>query len=366
MIPERISIRAGATESVLWIGHGVLDAAPRYLVSPSGRWLVVSSRNARSVAARLRDVLRSDVILDVEIEDSEERKTLDTVRDLCDRAIEAGARRDDAFVAVGGGVVTDVVGFTSAIVLRGVAWNAVPTTIAGMADAAIGGKTGVDHPLGKNLLGAFHPPRAILVDPSTASTLSDRDYRSGLVEAFKAAWIADADLSARAESRLDEIVARDDAALLDLVLGAARVKAAIVTSDPFDQSGRRILNFGHTLGHAFEAAGGFRELRHGEAVAWGIAAALILSRERAGLSEADASRVARVLARLGPFPEPVRSRETLRPLLARDKKATAAGLAGVLLESVGRARVEESIPVDDWLRAAELASVGAAGTAPSR
>jgi 3-dehydroquinate synthetase len=364
--PERISIRAGATESDLWIGRGVLDDARRYLVSPSDRWLLVTSRNARAAADRLRAALAADAILDLEIEDSEEKKTLETVRDVCDRAIDAGVRRDDAFVAVGGGVVTDVVGFASAIVLRGVAWNAVPTTVAGMTDAAIGGKTGVDHPRGKNLLGAFHPPRAILVDPSAAATLSDRDYRSGLVEAFKGAWIADADLSERADSRLDEIVARDEAALLDLVLGAARVKAAIVTSDPFEEGPRRILNFGHTLGHAFEAAGGFRQLRHGEAVAWGIAAALVVSRERAGLSEVDAARVGRVLARLGPFPEPVRSRETLRPLLARDKKATAAGLAGVLLESLGRARIDEAIPIDEWLRAAELASLDAGGATPSR
>ncbi|HEV8609409.1 MAG TPA: 3-dehydroquinate synthase family protein [Thermoanaerobaculia bacterium] len=358
MTPERIAIRAGAEESVLWIGHGVLDDPQRYLVSPSGRWLVVSSRRARAVAQRLRDALAGTTILDLEIEDSEETKTLDAVRDIADRAIGAGVRRDDAFIAVGGGVVTDVVGFAAAIVLRGVAWNAVPTTVAGMSDAAIGGKTGVDHPLGKNLLGAFHPPRAILVDPSAAATLSDRDYRSGLVEAFKGAWIADPDLSARAESGVDAIVARDEAALLDLVLGAARVKAEIVTADPFDQGARRILNFGHTLGHAFEAAGGFRDLKHGEAVAWGIAAALVVSRERAGLSEEDAGRILSVLGRLGPFPEPNRSREALEPLLLRDKKATAGGLAGVVLEAVGRARVDESISVDEWLDAARRASIG--------
>lgn len=359
MTPERIAIRAGAEEreSVLWIGSGVLDDSRRYLVSPSGRWLVVSSRRARSVAGRLRAELSENAILDLEIDDSEETKTLDAVRDIADRAIESGVRRDDAFVAIGGGVVTDVVGFAAAIVLRGVAWNAVPTTVAGMADAAIGGKTGVDHRLGKNLLGAFHPPRAILIDPSAAATLSDRDYRSGLVEAFKGAWIADADLSARAESRLPAIVARDETALLDLVLGAVRVKAAIVTADPFDQGARRVLNFGHTLGHAFEAAGGFRDLKHGEAVAWGIAAAIVVSRERAGLSESDAARIRSVLARLGPFPEPVRTPEALRPLLERDKKATVSGLVGVVLESVGRARIEDSIPVDEWLRAAGRASI---------
>jgi 3-dehydroquinate synthase len=365
MTPDRIAIRVGETESVVWLGRGVLGEAARFLVSPSGRYLLVSSRAASAVRRGLRDALAGSLLLDLEIDDSQRMKTLDAVRAVADAAIEAGVRRDDAFIAVGGGVVTDVVGFAAAIVLRGVAWNAVPTTITGMADAAIGGKTGVDHPLGKNLLGAFHPPRAILVDPAAAATLPERDFRSGLVEAFKGVWIADADLSARADSHLEAIVARDDAALLDLILGAARVKAAIVTADPFEQGARRILNFGHTLGHAFEAAGGFRQLRHGEAVAWGIAAALVISRERAGLSEVDVARVGRVLARLGPFPEPVRSRETLRPLLERDKKATAAGLAGVLLESVGRARVEESIPLDEWLRAAELASLSAAGTTRS-
>jgi 3-dehydroquinate synthase len=356
---ERIEIRVGATESVLWIGCGVLEDAARYLGTRSGRWLLVSSRNAPDAASRVRSSLAGERILDFELDDTERAKTMDTVGGIVDRALEAGVRRDDALVAVGGGVVTDVAGFAAAILLRGIDWYAVPTTIAGMSDAAIGGKTGVDHPQGKNLVGAFHPPRAILADPSAARTLPDRDYRSGLVEAFKAAWIADPGLSDRAEADLDRLLARDDDdVVLDLIAGAARVKAQIVGSDPFERGPRRLLNFGHTLGHAFEAAGGpSRELRHGEAVAWGIAAALPISRTRAGLSKAEARRIRGVLARLGPFPEPVRDTETLRPLLARDKKATARGLAGVVLESIGRARVEESIPLAEWLAAARDASM---------
>ena len=356
--PERIEIRVGATESVLWIGRGVLEDPSHFLQSRSGRWLVVSSRNAPDAAARVRESLAGERILDLELEDSERTKTMESVREIVDRALEAGVRRDDALVAVGGGVVTDVAGFAAAILLRGIDWFAVPTTISGMADAAIGGKTGVDHPQGKNLVGAFHPPRAILADPSAARTLPDRDYRSGLVEALKAAWIADADLAARAEVSLDRVLGRrDDDVLLDLVAGAARVKANVVTSDPFESGPRRILNFGHTLGHAFEAAGGYRELLHGEAVAWGIVGALAISERRANLSDSDARRIRRTLARLGPFPAPVRAPETLRPLLARDKKATAAGLAGVLLEAIGRSRVEESIPLDEWLDAARLVSM---------
>ena len=357
MTVERIAIRAGETESVVWLGQGLLASAASRLVSPSGRFLLVSAKAAREPVARLRAALPGPLLLDLEIEDSEESKTLESVRGIVDRALEAGVRRDDAFVAAGGGVVTDVVGFAAAIVLRGVAWNAVPTTVAGMADAAIGGKTGVDHALGKNLLGAFHPPRSVLVDPRAAATLSDRDYRSGLVEACKAAWIRDADLSGRVEQRLDAVLARDEAALLELVSGAVRIKAEIVSRDLREEGDRRLLNFGHTLGHAFEAAGGYRSLRHGEAVAWGIAAALSISRTRAHLPGADASRILAVLARLGPFAEPVRAADALRPVLARDKKATARGIAGVLLEGIGHARVDESIPEEEWLAAAASASI---------
>jgi 3-dehydroquinate synthase len=364
---ERITIAPGETESVVWLGQGLLTEAASRLVSPSGRFLLVSSKSARAPANALRSALSGRLVLDLEIEDSEEAKTLDSVRRIADRALEAGVRRDDAFVAVGGGVVTDIVGFAAAIVLRGVAWNAVPTTVAGMADAAIGGKTGVDHPLGKNLLGAFHPPRMVLVDPVAAATLSERDYRSGLVEAFKAAWIGDAELARRGEFLLDAILGRDETALLELVAGAARIKADVVSSDPREHGRRRTLNFGHTLGHAFEAAGGYRQLRHGEAVAWGIAAALEISRARTGLSAADASRVLAILTRLGPFPEPVRSPDQLGPLLSRDKKSTARGLAGVLLEKVGHARVEESIPLGKWLAAAaavRIPSVSTRGSPP--
>jgi 3-dehydroquinate synthase len=355
--PERIEIRVGATESVLWIGRGVLEDVARYLETRSGRWLLVSSRNAPDAASRVRSSLAGERILDFELDDTERAKTLDTVRAIVDRALQAGVRRDDALVAVGGGVVTDVAGFAAAILLRGIDWYAVPTTIAGMADAAIGGKTGVDHPQGKNLVGAFHPPRAILADPTVAGSLPEREYRSGLVEAFKAAWIADAELAHRAEATLDHVLERQNEALLDLVAGAARVKAHVVTADPFEHGLRRILNFGHTLGHAFETAGNYSELRHGEAVAWGIAGALVISQRRAHLSESDARRIRRTLARLGPFPEPVRAPDVLRPLLERDKKATSRGLAGVLLESIGRARVDESIPLAEWLAAARDASM---------
>ncbi len=350
--PRRIAVGSGTTESVVWIGAGLLSDAGRYLASPSGRFLLVRCAGARQPAERIRFALAGRILADIEIDDRESEKTLAAVARIADTALAAGVRRDDALVAVGGGVVSDVAGFAAAILLRGIAWSAVPTTTGAMADAAIGGKTGVDHAAGKNLLGAFHPPRAVLIDPEAAATLPDRDFRAGLVEAFKAAWIADAALAARAEDTIDGILRRDPAPLEDLLAGAAGIKAAIVSEDLKEGDRRRLLNFGHTLGHAFEAAGGYGALRHGEAVAWGIAAALEISRERASLREEEASSIRHVLTRLGPFPEPVRDPNVLAPYLSRDKKGSARGIAGVVLEEIGRARIDEAIPMEEWLKAA--------------
>ena len=357
--PRRIEASApGETwRSVLWIGRGLLaDPSPR-LVSRSGRFVLVSSAGSAAPARQIERTLSDRILASVAIDDREESKTLATVSAVADAALSAGVRRDDGVVAVGGGVVCDVAGFAAAILLRGIEWNAVPTTTGAMADAAIGGKTGVDHATGKNLLGAFHPPAAVLIDPAAAATLPDRDYRAGLVEALKAAWIADEDLARRAESRIDALARRDEEVLLDIVSGAAEIKARIVSEDLKEGDRRRLLNFGHTLGHAFEAAGGYRDLRHGEAVAWGIAAAVEISRRRAGFSAEEAARIRAALSKLGPFPPPCRDRALLASFLSRDKKFTARGTAGVLLEAIGRGRVVESVPVEEWLDAAEEASL---------
>lgn len=349
MIPVR-RIAAGASD--IWVGQGLLDDAAARLSSRSGRWILISAAGPRAAADRLRRALSGRLIVDLEIDDREEAKRLAAVEGIADAALGAGVRRDDAIVAVGGGVVSDLAGFAAAILLRGVSWSAVPTTTGSMADAAIGGKTGVDHPLGKNLLGAFHPPDAVLIDPAALEGLPERDYRAGLVEAFKAAWIADGALSAQAGKDLSGILARRIDPLLALLEGAASVKAGIVSEDPREGDRRRLLNFGHTLGHAFEAEQEYRGLRHGEAVAWGIAAALELSQDRAGLSSADGEAIRVVLSRLGPFPRPEVDGARLEAFLSRDKKATAKGLPGVLLDRIGSSRIEEAIPAAAWVDAA--------------
>jgi 3-dehydroquinate synthase len=336
---RRFDAGSGEARTQVWFGPGLLESAADRLVSRSGRFLMVTSAGPRAAADRIRSALRGRLLLELEIDDREAGKTLDAVARIAD-------------AAVGGGVVADIAGFAAAILLRGIPWNAVPTTTGAMADAAIGGKTGVDHREGKNLLGAFHPPLVVLADPASLEGLPEREYRAGLVEAWKAAWIGDGALARRAEETLPAVLAREEAPLVELLSGAAAIKAAIVSADPKEGDRRRLLNFGHTLGHAFEAAGDYRDLRHGEAVAWGIRAAVALSRRRAGLSNDDAKRVLSALDSLGTFPRPSTDPSRLVPYLERDKKTTARGLAGVLLEEIGRARIDESIPVSDWLDAA--------------
>nr|MDQ2970214.1 3-dehydroquinate synthase [Acidobacteriota bacterium] len=265
---RRFDAGSGETRTQVWFGPGLLETAAERLVSRSGRFLLVTSAGPRAAADGIRSALRGRLLLDFEIDDREAGKTLDAVARIADAALAAGVRRDDAILAVGGGVVSDIAGFAAAILLRGISWNAVPTTTGAMADAAIGGKTGVDHREGKNLLGAFHPPRVVLADPAALEGLPEREYRAGLVEAWKAAWIGDGGLTRRAEETLPAVLAREEAPLVELLSGAAAIKAAIVSADPKEGDRRRLLNFGHTLGHAFEAAGEYRDLRHGEAVAW--------------------------------------------------------------------------------------------------
>ena len=291
-LPRRFT----AGPSVVTIGPGLLDRARDLLPSRSGRYVLVTSAGPRRAAERVRERLSGSILCEVEIDDREESKTLAAVERIADRALSAGVRRDDALVAVGGGVVSDVAGFAAAILLRGIPWSSVPTTTGAMADAAIGGKTGVDHREGKNLLGSFHPPAAVVIDPSALEGLPEREYRAGLVEALKAAWIGDAGLARNAEDTLTAVLARDEEPLLELLGGAAAVKAAIVSADLRESDRRRLLNFGHTLGHAFEAAGGYRELRHGEAVAWGIAAAVDLSRARVPAGRGRRAHSSRVVA----------------------------------------------------------------------
>ncbi len=275
---------------------------------------------ARSLAAPL-----------IELADGEAEKKWPTVEDLLGRWLEIGLTRGDAVAALGGGVVTDTVGFAAAVYLRGISWIAVPTTLLAMVDASVGGKTGVNLAHGKNLVGAFWPPRLVVVDVATLGTLPSRELQAGMAEVIKTAWIGDHDLLGLLPQPLTDFDALTPDGWQELVMRCLTVKARVVSEDEREAGQRAALNLGHTLGHALEAATEYRHFLHGEAVAWGLLAAARLARRRGILSCAADDRIRAALGSMENIP-PISSIEPegLRSHISRDKKRDDEGVAWVL------------------------------------
>ena len=247
-----------------------------------------------------------------------------------------GVERGEVVVAVGGGVVTDLAGFVAAVTLRGLPWIGVPTTLLCMVDASVGGKTGIDLDLGKNLIGSFWPPRAVVADPATLATLDRRQLRAGLAEVVKMGMIAPSALEHPLERHLGAVAAGGLSGVAEVVHAAVRVKAEIVTADERERGPRASLNLGHTIGHALEAATGYGPLLHGEAVSWGLLAALSLGHRRGLLAEAEARGWLDRVGCLAPLPSIAGvSWEQLRPYVARDKKREQGAVSWVLPRSGG-------------------------------
>ncbi len=272
----------------------------------------------------------------------EAAKEMATAEGLWQRLLAAGGKRDSRILALGGGSVGDLAGFVAGCFLRGVEYAQLPTTLLAQVDAAVGGKTAVNLPGAKNSVGLFHHPALVVADTGCLSTLPRRELRSGLAEVIKMAALLDTRLLGQVERRWDRLVAADPEALAPVVAAAVRAKATVVVADPTEAGERRLLNFGHTLGHAIETVSGYRRLRHGEAVAYGMLFALRLARAR-GLPARDADRLRAVIRRLDLPPLPKLARAGLLAAMARDKKTREAGLAWVLPESLGRGRIVSDV-----------------------
>jgi 3-dehydroquinate synthase len=332
-------VAAGARTDVL-VGEGAyagLDKRLRH-VAP-GRWFLISSKkifllHGGSLLAGGGERLDPKPLF---VPDGEAAKTWDVLGRLLEELVRRGLRRDGGVIALGGGTVGDVAGLAAALALRGVPVVQAPTTILAASDSALGGKTAVDLPSGKNLAGAFHAPRLVVVDTSTLETLPPRAYRSGLAEVVKTSMLDAAFW--RAMARLEApLAAREPGAVAEAVRRSLGVKARAVTRDPFERTGERAaLNLGHTLGHALETASG-RRLQHGEAVAWGLLAALRLSVTRGGLAPGLAETLAACVVHLVSPPRPSTAAvRGVSALLGVDKKADRAGLRAILLARPGRA-----------------------------
>ncbi|MEP7118602.1 MAG: 3-dehydroquinate synthase, partial [Acidobacteriota bacterium] len=291
------------------------------------------------------------------VPDGEKAKTLDTVSGIYDALLKARVDRGSTIVAVGGGVIGDMVGFAAASYLRGVRLVHVPTTVMAQVDSAIGGKVGVNHRRGKNLIGAFHPPALVVVDPDALTTLSRREFRAGLYEVIKYGVIADETLLARLEQALPELLAQRGEALSAVVARCCAIKAAIVTADERELGLRRTLNFGHTVGHALEATTGYGRLRHGEAVGLGMRAALALGVARGLTPKTLADRVSALITRLGALPSVADlDASDVVEAIGRDKKVVNGRLHFVLAADRGATATVTDVTARE-LRAA-LAPLG--------
>jgi 3-dehydroquinate synthase len=335
------------------IGDGALDAIARVLDevrAPARRFVVSSPLVWRLHGPQLARALgRVEPIL---VPDGERFKHLPTVVRIYDGLVRANAERATTLITFGGGVIGDMAGFAAATYLRGIPLVHVPTTLLAQVDSAIGGKVGVNHPQGKNLIGAFYQPHAVVVDPLVLSTLPRREFRAGLYEVIKYGMTSSAALFDRVANDRKAIFARDPNALTPVIAESCRIKADVVARDEREAGLRRILNFGHTAGHAIEAVTRYRRFRHGEAVGYGMLVAAELARARGALAETDRRALADVIASLGPLP-PVADLPIAQMLEAmqHDKKVVDGRLHFVLPTTIGATTIVDDV-TEKELRAA--------------
>jgi len=347
---KRISVKSTAGPYSIVSGAGVIRRAAREIAALgrfSSAHIVSSPKVWRAVGKTVHRGLHLSKHGPIHLfDDAESAKNLRSVEHITRSLCRAGADRKSLIVAVGGGVVGDVAGFAAAAYLRGVRLAHIPTTLVAQVDSSIGGKTGVNLPEGKNLVGAFYPPQLVLTDPELLRTLSDREFRGGLAEVIKHAIIADAEMFALLEKDIEKVLRRDRHLLSLLIPRNVAIKARVVSRDERESGLREILNYGHTFAHALESVTNYRRYQHGEAVAWGMMAAAFLGHEL-GLTRADdVSRIVALIRRLGPLPLwPRVPSAALLNAMRSDKKTRAGILRFVLSPRIGEARSYDTVPL---------------------
>ena len=345
---ESLRVALGERSYPVHIGAGVLGEAGLYAPHVAGRsaaivtntvvgplYLGVLRRTLEAAGARVAEVL---------VEDGESAKRWEVLDRVFDALLAARLGRDGLVVALGGGVVGDLAGFAAAVYQRGVGFLQVPTTLLAQVDSSVGGKTAINHVRGKNMVGAFHQPLAVVSDVATLDTLPDRELRAGLAEVIKHGFALDGAFTAWLEDHVERLLARDREALAYAIRRCCELKAAIVAADERESGARALLNLGHTFGHAIESGTGYGAWLHGEAVAAGMVMAAELSRRVGTLAEAEVARVRRLIERAGlPVRGPSLSAEEMLAPMAVDKKAVGGRIRFVLLEGIGRAGLHGGI-----------------------
>ena len=340
-----ITVDLGERSYPIVIGSGLLGGVfdlAEYVTG--GDCLIVSNEIVAPLYLEaLQANLGGKTVETISLPDGEIHKTVATLEAVFDKLVGSRANRDVTLIALGGGVVGDITGFAAACYMRGVAFIQVPTTLLAQVDSSVGGKTGVNHPLGKNLIGAFHQPQIVLIDTDTLVTLPERELKAGFAEVIKYGAIADAEFFTWLEANIDALLARDTEALTHAIRRSCELKAHVVAEDEREAGRRAILNFGHTFGHAIEQCQGYGEWLHGEAVAAGMVMASMLS----DIRKEDVARLIDLLRRAGlPVKPPAIGAGAMQEAMRMDKKVLGKQLRFVLLRQLGDAVVSADYDPD--------------------
>jgi 3-dehydroquinate synthase len=343
---ESLRVALGERSYPIHIGAGLLGRAELYRPYLGGGTaaIVTNAVVAPLYLASLKQALQGARVTQIVVPDGEHAKSWQTLEGVFDALLEARCGRDTLLIALGGGVVGDLAGFAAAVYQRGMPYLQVPTTLLAQVDSSVGGKTAINHARGKNMIGAFYQPLAVVSDVATLDTLPERELRAGLAEVIKHGLALDAAFVDWLESHMEQLLSRHPEAVTFAVKRCCELKAAIVAADEREAGARALLNLGHTFGHAIEAATGYGAWLHGEAIAAGMVMAAALSRDLGLMGHDDVERVRRLIARAGlPVAGPRVDPERLMQLMAVDKKASQGKLRFVLLEGIGRAALRGGI-----------------------
>ena len=342
---QELEVKLGKNSYPVLIGEGILDQAELFkkYIDSNQVMVVTNETIAPLYLERICRSLGSDAIEKMIIPDGEQFKTLDSMYQIISRLLQARFSRTCCLVALGGGVIGDLTGFTAACYQRGVKYIQVPTTLLAQVDSSVGGKTAVNHQFGKNMIGAFYQPRAVIADVSVLATLNEREVKAGLAEVIKYGLIRDPEFFAWLEKNISRLVKRDSEALVYAIEKSCRNKAEVVAKDEREAGERALLNLGHTFGHAVETGLGYMDWLHGEAIGLGMLMAADLSCRHGWISTDDVKRIATVTAAAalpGKLPAKLKTGKMLE-LMAVDKKAREGQMHLVLLEKIGKAFVTD-------------------------
>jgi 3-dehydroquinate synthase len=343
---ESLRVALGERSYPIHIGSGLLDRGDLYRPYLAGGSVAIVTNEvvAPLYVSRLEKALAGARVTRIVVPDGEQAKSWPTLERVFDALLEARCGRDTLLVALGGGVVGDLAGFAAAVYQRGMPFVQVPTTLLAQVDSSVGGKTAINHARGKNMIGAFHQPLAVVSDVATLDTLPGRELRAGLAEVIKHGLALDAAFVQWLEGHMDKLLAREPESLGYAVKRCCELKAGIVAADERESGVRALLNFGHTFGHAIEAATGYGTWLHGEAIAAGMVMAAILSKNLGLIRDEDAARVRGLIERAGlPVAGPAAGAQELLELMAVDKKAARGKLRFVVLEAIGRAALRGEV-----------------------